>query len=625
MHALKSSLLILSAVAFLGCPKTAVPPEPEPEPGPQPGLPAEQGPCAPAGQGLTAAQRHAQWGPPTFSTSRLLEAPDADGRVSVIAAFQPGRDAPRALEALRLTPNALLPSINAVELRVNEAERALLESHPDVRQVEPNHTVHASRLTASLPAPGPWLSQVAEAPSEITWGLRMVQAPQIWDPDEDGVLDPDAPAGQGIKVCVLDSGVDRDHPEIEAMYAGGRDFVDGDDDPDDSTAFFSNDPVSTTGGGHGTHVQGTIAARYGHGAALLPGMHAGGVVGVAPRAEVITGRVLGVEGSGSMAGIISGLDWCVQQGAHVVNLSLGSSVNSTLEMQAVANATSAGALVVAAAGNDGTDQPHYPAAHPGAMAVAALTESKTRGSFSQRGSHISVSAPGQGILSSSVKGSGFYSVLTLSDDSTPEHIVVTKSGAGDYSGPLVDCGLSNSYSSCGEAATCGGFVALVSRGGLTFGEKVKFAMGQGAKAVVIINYDVAAPDADEPGYFELGDHPANIPVVSVGRTVGDAMRANLLGQEQRVGLFPVDYAYETGTSMATPHVAGVAALVWSAKPSLTNLQVRRLLECSAEYIGSNPAVRKNIGTGYGLVRAQAALDLLASWDADGWPATHCGE
>lgn len=617
MRALTSSLLLLSAVAFIGCPKAKVEPEPEPEPTPTEPV----APCDPTtGQGLMAEPQHTRWGPPRYETSLLPDQPDAGGRVSVIVVFKPGRYAPDALASLSLTPNTLLPSAEAVELRVSEAERARIMAHPDVLSVDANRTVRSARLMTSVPLPGPWLAQVAAPPSEITWGLRMVQAPQIWDPEEDGVVNEDAPAGQGIKVCVLDSGVDRDHPEIMAMYSGGRDFIDGDDDPDDSDAFFSNAPIAAIGGGHGTHVQGTIAARYGHGARILPGMHAGGVVGVAPRADVITARVLGTEGTGSQVGIIAGLDWCTQQGAHIANLSLGSPDNTSAEAAAVARATDAGMLVIAAAGNDGTDAPHYPAAHRGAMAVGAVDSEGKRASFSQRGSHLSVVAPGVDVLSSMVQGSGFYSALELPDASTPDHLVVSNAGAGDYTGPLVDCGLATDYSSCGEAASCGGFVALVSRGGNTFGEKVKFAKGQGAKAVVIINYVAGEPEVDAPDYFTLGDVPASIPVVTVGRSTGDAMRANFLGQSMRVALIGVDYALEQGTSMATPHVAGVAALVWSAKPSLTAVQVRRLLECSAAPVGAS---RPTFSTGWGVVKAQAALDLLGAWDANGWPASGC--
>src|SRR5690606_39890682 len=87
----------------------------------------------------------------------------------------------------------------------------------------------ASDLSALLAQAGP------EAPSEIPPGLLSVQAPDVWDPTGSGVVSPDAPAGQGIKVCVLDSGVDRAHAEVMGFYGTGWDFVDRDDNPDDPT------------------------------------------------------------------------------------------------------------------------------------------------------------------------------------------------------------------------------------------------------------------------------------------------------------------------------------------------------------------------------------------------------
>src|SRR5690606_30951774 len=195
-----------------------------------------------------------------------------------------------------------------------------------VRHVQRDYAFRSGTLYRTPVPPPAFLAQagpIIEEPSEITPGLITVQAPQVWDPTGSGTVDPAAPAGQGIKVCVLDSGVDRAHAEVMGFYGVGWDFVDGDDNPDDSKPLLSNSPLTSAGGGHGTHVAGTIGARYGHGGVTYNWMHEGGVVGVAPRAEILTGRVLDTEGGGLLSGVVAGIDWCVAQGSHIINMSLG--------------------------------------------------------------------------------------------------------------------------------------------------------------------------------------------------------------------------------------------------------------------------------------------------------------
>jgi len=626
MHALKSSLLLLASLAIVGCPSTPVTPEPEPEPEPEQPEPEVRGPCDTDGDALRDGSRVIRWARSGPQESVL--SPDAEGRVGAVVLFEAGQDRTRALRERGYVVTGELPLVNGATVRGTDAELEALAREPHVRHVQKDYLFRSATLYRAPVSASALLAQAGpEAPSEIPPGLLSVQAPDVWDPTGSGVVSPDAPAGQGIKVCVLDSGVDRAHAEVMGFYGTGWDFVDRDDNPDDSTPLVRNSEELTTGGGHGTHVAGTIGARYGNGGQVYEWMHEGGVVGVAPRAELLIGRVLGTDGNGSLGGIVSGINWCVEQGSHIINMSLGSAYDDPSQRTAVAAAVAQGVLLIAAAGNDEEVTPRelsYPAALPGVMAVASVDKDFKHSTFSQTGSHISVAAPGEDVLSSTIRGTGYYTRF-YGDAPEPDHNIVSGSGAGEYEGAVVDCGLADSYESCSEAATCGGFVALVRRGEISFGQKAEYVRGQGAKMVIIYDPDPAAEDA--PGYFTLGDDANfDIPVFAVSRSYGEHLLANV-GTTVKAGVYLTDYAEFTGTSMATPHVSGVAAVVWSAQPDLTANQVRQVIECSAIWLGTNPppASGKSRLTGRGLVQTQGALDLLASWNANGWPAADACE
>jgi len=192
--------------------------------------------------------------------------------------------------------------------------------------------------------------------------------------------------GGGVRVAVVDSGVDYMHPELLSNYAGGYDYVNNDADPYDDH-------------GHGTHVSGIIAAMR----------DASGVVGAAPEVNLYAIKVLGADGSGSWSWIISSLDWCIKNGISVANFSLGSSSHpgSTVE-NAFKNAAAAGLLMIASAGNagSGADTVGFPAKFPGVVAVASTTSSDQRSSFSSTGPAVELAAPGSSIYST-VRGGGY--------------------------------------------------------------------------------------------------------------------------------------------------------------------------------------------------------------------------
>ncbi|TET56434.1 MAG: peptidase S8 [Dehalococcoidia bacterium] len=257
--------------------------------------------------------------------------------------------------------------------------------------------------------------------------------------------------GLGINVAVLDTGIDQNHQDLNVV--GGTNTIDG-------------THWGADGSGHGTHVAGTIAALD----------NAMGVVGVAPDVMLYAVKVLNDSGSGSASSVAAGIEWAVNNGIPVLNMSLGSRTHSQTLQDACDAAYSAGHLLVAAAGNSGNvrgrgDNVIYPAKYSSVVAVAASDVNNRRASFSSTGPAVELMAPGVSILS------------TL---------------PGDKYG--------------------------------TYG----------------------------------------------------------------------------GTSMASPHVAGVAALVWAAAPDLSNVEMRAILQRTAEDLGL-PSSHQ----GYGLVRADLAVREVA--------------
>lgn len=581
------------------CQEEELPPDPGPGPVVNPDCTSASGQALPT-DGFS-----------TLSTELGSEEPEAqDGRQSFLIRYRQNvsamaaRAAEDAVTRTGGRVTARWARLGAVAARLTSEESTALAQDPDVLTIERDRPVHAFGF-------GRQPVSTTGTVGEYTQGLKLVQAPLVWDANNDGVLDAAAPNGSGIKVCVIDSGWDNRQPELVAAYAGGKDFVDDDDDPLD---FEKN--TGKWGGGHGTHTASTIVAQLGAHGMVDPAEDPNGVAGVAPGVELYVARVLNTRGNGSTADIISAVEWCTQEaGAKILSLSLGSPDPSTLEEAAFRAAVRAGALPIAATGNSGTGNPNtepgvaYPAAYESVLAVGAVNFNSERPAFSQVGPEVALVAPGVDVLSAVIIGSDSYSQIEV-DGRAFESRSLSFATLGEYVGKMLTCGVGDSRNACGEEASCDGFVAYVDRGGLdgegnglTFAKKVTFMRRAGAKAVIIGNND----PSDGTGSFTLGSEGTWLPTASVSYAHGSALKA-LKGKDAKVKLVGVDYARLSGTSMATPHVSGVAALVWSARPSLTADQVRQILQDSAKDLGT-PG-RDNT-YGYGLVQAKAALDWLA--------------
>ena len=541
---------------------------------------------------------------------RAAETAPADDREPVLVRFRSdARGDARDVQRLGGEVRREFPAQRVVAARLTPAQRSALAKDPAVERIAPDRKVYALGWTvpsasALLQAPG-----VVGSVGEVTPGLKQVQADSIWDSNGDGMLDPGAPTGAGIKVCVIDSGIDHTHPELRTPYYGGKDFVDGDDDPTDASA------EGVAGGGHGTHVAGTIAAQLGNGARVNPydtTLDRNGVIGVAPGVQLLIARVLDVDGSGRTSDVIAALEWCTEQGARIVNLSLGSEERSQDEEDAFVAAEAEGVLSIAATGNSGSElQLGFPAGYASVMSVGAVEADGRFAAFSQAFPEPdsasgpkagSVVGPGTEVQSTMIVGQGTVYTEELTVDGQPfaaEGLEFARTGR--YSGALVDCGRSESVTSCGEGATCDGFVAYVERSELPPADQARNAILQGARAIIVGNDD---PASDGELDLTLGDaSPDWVPTVAV-TTVDAALIRPRIGSVVTLSLAGTDYAVQAGTSMATPHVSGVAALVWSARPGLTHLEVRQLLQDTAKDLGPSGY---DAHYGFGLVQARDAL------------------
>ncbi|MGW4980293.1 S8 family serine peptidase [Streptomyces mirabilis] len=229
------------------------------------------------------------------------------------------------------------------------------------------------------------------------WGLEKINCPIAWE----------RTVGQAeVVVAVIDTGVDIDHVDLRLRLTPGGNFVNFGPDPTPAPGWIFEGNFISPGGeprddvGHGTHVAGTISCD--------PQSNGAGVAGVTWGCSLMPMRVLArtrrlsdglLSGEGNAYDIAAGISTAVDEGAQVLNLSLGSYHETDMERAAVANAVNRDVVVVAAMGNDGLADAYFPAAFPGVLAVGAVTQNEERWHLSNTGSHIDVCAPGTEILS----------------------------------------------------------------------------------------------------------------------------------------------------------------------------------------------------------------------------------
>ena len=447
------------------------------------------------------------------------------------------------------------PNVTYVEVDV---ERALIEPKPISIQdlPDPNHSGQT-----------------------IPFGIDAVQARDVWDSDRDGVIDDGAPTGKDRVVCIIDTGYHSGHEDLIGVdLVGGYSQVEGE--------AFEED-----GYGHGTHVAGTVSAMN----------NELGVVGVTPgTVSFYIVKIFDNAGEwvskAHASDLVAAVYDCADNGANIVSMSLGGFNHQPKERSAFDDLYQQGILFVASASNDGHRTYSYPASYDSVISIGAVDSDNLVADFSNFNDQVELAAPGVDVLST----------VPYKDDSTLTVDGMTYYGyhlefasREDVSGLLVDGGLCDSTGDWSEK------VVLCERGDISFFDKVMNVQNSGGAAAVIYN--------NEPGVFigTLGDEGDYITAISLSQEDGQYLVENELGANGDVHsdfLWP-DSSYEAwgGTSMAAPHVSGAAALIWSAFPDLSNVEIRDALDATALDLG-DPG--RDVYYGFGLVQAKDALDYL---------------
>lgn len=511
-----------------------------------------------------AALAAISWGSssvPSYAQGPGAAQANGHGNARVIVGFKPGARA-AAQSAIAAAGGRVavdLSEVNGMAVELPAAAVAALQRNPNVEFIENDPPRHAFGTPTPTALPG--------TPQTTPYGITMVQADQVSDT-----------AAGDRRLCIIDSGVDAGHEDLTGNILNGENLT-------NSGQWYTDE------NSHGTHVTGTIAAIE----------NAVGVVGVMPHRQInlYIAKVFDASGEAASSLITRAMLDCNAAGANVVSMSLGGSGVSTAEFRATERLAQNNVLLIAAAGNDGDTSISYPAGFPNVVSVAAVDSRKTQASFSQSNADVELAAPGVDVLSTVPIGSQIAASVTAGNKSY-EALPMESSSLASASGPLADFGL-------GDAAVAGsmsGKVCLIQRGTISFSEKVLNCQNSGGVGAIVYN------NTDGELNGTLGTTVTTIPSVGTLQSTGQTLLKKA-GQLATVSVFRNNDAYATysGTSMATPHVSGVAALVWSYYPQCTAAQIRNTLDSSAQDLGDPGRDPKY---GFGLVQAKAALDRITA-------------
>lgn len=399
--------------------------------------------------------------------------------------------------------------------------------------------------------------------------------------------------GNAKRVCVIDSGIARDTGETGG---GNNDF---DWSNITGTSNSGTGDWFRDGGPHGTHVAGTVAAAD----------NGFGVVGMAPGNPMHIIKVFNDAGWGYSSDLAHAANLCAQNGAQIISMSLGGGGANSTEENAFINFTNNGGLVLAAAGNDGNTTRSYPAGYASVMMIGANDANNNIATFSQYPSCTVTSGRGKNATTTTNEGfcveatAGGVDTLSTYPAGGTSMVTATADGIGFNAAPSDNTGNLNGatyHMGTAEAtdAAANGKICTIDRGNISFADKINNCANSGGIGAIVIN-NVAG---EGPVYMDVTGS-ANIP--SYGAAF--EARSNIVGAVNiTISASAGDYGYMSGTSMATPAVSGVAALVWSNFPQCSGTEIRNALKATAVL----PANGDPVKFGKGIVKAKAAYDYL---------------
>ncbi len=344
--------------------------------------------------------------PTPVAAQTFSPAPSAFMPAEVLVRLRPGANPNRLHHSLGSDwrGQEILTQLDIIRLRVPTGQVSqtvyLLNRSPEVIFAEPNYILHAQVITPSDPG---WPSQ---------YGPIKIQAPQAWEITTGSI---------SVTIAIVDTGVDLNHPDLAEKIWNNAGEIPSNGVDDDANGylddwrgwdFANNDNNPQDDYGHGTHVAGIAAATSNNGI---------GITGVAWGARLMSLKILDQSGNGTNADLALALHYAVDNGAQIINLSVGDPPPDPVMEEAVNYAYTHGAVVIAAAGNSGAAGVYYPGAYANAIAVAATDANNKVALFSSYGLEVDLAAPGSSIYSTYwISGTGStFATLSGTSMATP--------------------------------------------------------------------------------------------------------------------------------------------------------------------------------------------------------------